>query len=1163
VTFGCVRKIETAGQKVDTENSMKTVIGEFVEITGERYYAIRNADRMKPFFISVVSDSDHWLFLSSSGGITAGRISREKALFPYIPVDKVHESWPHTGSLTLLRCKGKSLNGLWQPFGKTCDCRWNTSQHIYKNYLGNKICFEAVNHDLALVFRYTWKTSDKYGFVRQAELVNLADSLIDIEFLDGLQNILPANTPRLVQTEASNLVDAYKWTELEEASGLAMFTLYSGITDKAEPRESLKANTVFCLGLEQHKVLLSSEQIENFCLGRSVYQEQLKRGIRGAYLVSKTVRLPQSGRIGWKIVADVSNSQSETAMLRMELEHSNVLEQAIERSINVGTDRLARIIAGVDGFQRVSEETVSLHHYANTLYNVLRGGVFASQYEVDLAEFRKNLEHFNLKLAVRHKDMLAEQFKKLNIAELTTMAEESGDRQLERLASEYLPITFGRRHGDPSRPWNVFEIKLRDEKGDRLLAYQGNWRDIFQNWEALLWSYPEFIESVIAKFVNASTMDGYNPYRITHQGVDWEVEDLDDPWSYIGYWGDHQIIYLLKLLEISTRFHPGSLESVLHHQKFSYANVPYKIKQFDDIRKNPKDTIEYDRELAEIIALRVEQQGFDGKLLLDKNGDVYLVNLLEKLLVPMLAKLGNLVVDGGIWLNTQRPEWNDANNALVGHGLSMVTLYYLRRYMSFLYGLLIDESGVSEISSSVSNYLTDLAKAIAEHRLQIDSKSLDAKRRFKMLTKLGQASNRYRNAVYSNDATLHKIEHPIEQIKSLLVDALEVLDKTIVSNKCENGMYHAYNLLDMRNEEVRVNRLYAMLEGQVAVLSSGAITPDSAVSVIEALFGSDLYRPDQKTFMLNPDIKLPGFLERNCFDSCKVQHISLVREMLDCDDFRIITKDPDGYLRFNANLSNVNELDKRIDMLRSEYGNAPDSSRIALQQLYEEVFNHRAFVGRSGTMFGFEGLGCVYWHMVAKLLLAIQENYFSAIDQGCITTTIKRLGDLYYQVRNGIGYNKTPEEYGAFPTDAYSHTPKHAGAQQPGMTGQVKEEIITRFGELGIRVNGGQIDFQPTLLRRREFGSDKKTFRYLDVDNNWKVIMLSHDSLAFTWCQVPIVYQLGDELECSLSVITNSNEKRVYDYLTLPKKESAEIFRHSGLIRQLTIKINRDILFGS
>ena len=36
------------------------------------------------------------------------------------------------------------------------------------------------------------------------------------------------------------------------------------------------------------------------------------------------------------------------------------------------------------------------------------------------------------------------------------------------------------------------------------------------------------------------------------------------------------------------------------------------------------------------------------------------------------------------------------------------------------------------------------------------------------------------------------------------------------------------------------------------------------------------------------------------------------------------------------------------------------------------------------------------------------------------------------------------------------------------MTGQVKEEVLTRFGELGIRVDGGVAHFAPTMLRAQE-----------------------------------------------------------------------------------------------
>ena len=74
----------------------------------------------------------------------------------------------------------------------------------------------------------------------------------------------------------------------------------------------------------------------------------------------------------------------------------------------------------------------------------------------------------------------------------------------------------------------------------------------------------------------------------------------------------------------------------------------------------------------------------------------------------------------------------------------------------------------------------------------------------------------------------------------------------------------------------------------------------------------------------------------------------------------------------------------------------------------------------------------------------------------------------------GIGVNKSPELYGAFPTDPYSHTPAGKGAQQPGMTGQVKEDVISRFGELGVEVNNGIIKLQLlTMLRDRRVFKNK------------------------------------------------------------------------------------------
>jgi hypothetical protein len=278
---------------------------------------------------------------------------------------------------------------------------------------------------------------------------------------------------------------------------------------------------------------------------------------------------------------------------------------------------------------------------------------------------------------------------------------------LERLCYEYLTLSFSRRHGDPSRPWNKFSIENRKEDGSRKLDYEGNWRDIFQNWEALALSFPTYVESMISKFVNASTADGYNPYRITRDGIDWEVPDPSDPWSNIGYWGDHQIIYLLKFLEISSLHHPGQLQELLSRELFSYANVPYRIKPYGELLQNPHDTILFDAELEDLIKTRVEKAGSDGRLVWDQKEEVLLVNLAEKLLATLLSKLSNFIPGGGIWMNTQRPEWNDANNALVGYGVSMVTAYYLRAFVAFcreLFGSISQEK--VRLSMEVCDFFT-------------------------------------------------------------------------------------------------------------------------------------------------------------------------------------------------------------------------------------------------------------------------------------------------------------------------------------------------------------------------------------------------------------------------------------------------------------------------
>jgi len=1139
-------------------NQNQQVTGNFVTLNGERYYAINHVDNMAPFFISLISDSDHWLFISSNGGLTAGRVSPETALFPYETADKIHDNHPHTGCKTLIRKYSTNGTALWEPFNKEHQHRYNVSRNLYKTNLGHKLCFEEINHDLELTYRYFWETSDKFGFVRHCELVNNCSSEADVSVLDGFQNLLPAGTPRYTQANSSNLVDAYKWTELEPNSGLGIFSLFSGITDRAEPCESLHANTVFSLGLERTKVLLSNEQIEAFKLGQNVEQDSVVKGIRAAYLVQFESLIAANSSKSYQFVANIEQSQPQIVELLHALDTPDALMTEIQQDIAAGGDGLARKMAAADGFQSTEEETVSAHHYANVLFNVLRGGIFDDQYVILSSDYIRTIKHFNADVYEQHSAWLHQLANTISYNELLKQVDEIGCPQLQRLTMEYLPITFGRRHGDPSRPWNQFEIKLLDDEKQKILSYQGNWRDIFQNWEALTFSYPEFIESVIAKFVNASTVDGYNPYRITKQGIDWEVEEPDDPWSYIGYWGDHQIIYLQKLLELSHQFHPNKLTELLRKDVFSYANVPYRIKSFADIKQNAKSTVTYDNALADKIDEVVASKGADGKLILDQSGQVYQVNLIEKLSVALLAKLGNLILGGGIWLNTQRPEWNDANNALVGQGVSVVTLCYMRRYVEFMLQLLSNEKGQVSVSSEVAQWLQGTRATLANAEGLIASDEVNDESRFQITNQLGELAWSYRDTVYQQTGFSAKEGVEVNEIIDLLHNAKVAIDYTIAQNQRQDGLYHAYNLLSLNDDRLEVDYLYPMLEGQVAALSSGALDAPTVNNALDVLFSSDVFRPDQHTFMLYPDRQLPSFLNKNKVPSELANSNELIAALLQQDNHTIVVKDANGDCRFNGKLTNADRLQEELAALPAELQMAVERDRGEIFKIYETVFNHKAFTGRSGGMFGFEGLGSIYWHMVSKLLLAVQECYFNATDNNADADDIQRLANHYYQVRQGIGFNKTPSEYGAFPVDPYSHTPKHSGAQQPGMTGQVKEEVLTRFGELGLRVRHGQIKVQPSLLRVREFNTDAKSFTYLNINNEWQNLELEPNSLAFTWCQVPIVYRLV-ETKPGLTLNTKSGQM-TSDALLIDSEMAQSLFKRDGIIESIYVDIPRDQL---
>ena len=1143
------------------EEKMEDIRLSEVTLDNEKYLKISNYANIRPFFMSIVSDSDHWMFISSNGGLSAGRKNAEYALFPYYTDDKISEFSDITGSKTILQIELNEERMVWEPFSDRFLDKYSIQRNIYKSIFGNSIIFEEVNQNLQLSFRYGWYFSDIYGFVKKSAITNLGDSKVDFTLLDGIQNIMPYGVSSDLQRASSNLVDAYKRNEIHPSSGLGIFALSAIIVDKAEPSEALKANVAWSIGLDKPLHLLSSLQLNAFRSGNALVAESDVKGEKGAYFVSAQMILKAGESHHWKIIANVNQSQSETINLIHQITKDTQLETKIESDIIAGKKALIALVTSSDGMQCTADQLQDYRHYSNVLFNIMRGGIFDQHYQIEKQDFVKYLTAANKDLIKSQVDFVTSLDELFSYRDLIKMADASDNTDLIRLATEYLPLKFSRRHGDPSRPWNKFNINLKDERdGSKILDYEGNWRDIFQNWEALAWSYPDFIEGMIFKFLNASTFDGYNPYRVTKDGFDWEVIEPDDPWSYIGYWGDHQIIYLQKFLEIIDKFKPGQLQNYFEKDCFVYAAVPYIIKSYEEIVKNPKDTIEFDHHWDQKIRQLRDELGADGALLRETNdNDIYRVNFIEKILATLLAKMSNFIPDGGIWMNTQRPEWNDANNALVGNGVSMVTLYYLRRFLKFMESA-IEKSKVEQykISSELIEFYHSVRETLQQHHSALTS-GISDKDKKKMLDRLGAAASDYRHHVYKNGFWGKKRSISREGLSRFIRLSLDFIEQTIKNNRRDDNLYHAYNLMSYNEDGVTISYLDEMLEGQVAVLSSGYLSGAEALAVLDGMKISELFRPDQYSYILYPNKQLPGFLQKNKVDAEYVQGSKLIQRLLADGKSSIIEKDVNGDYHFNGSFRNANDLKTALLQLKDNgYEMLVEKDQAYLLSIFEKVFNHKAFTGRSGTFYSYEGLGSIYWHMVSKLLLAVQECCLAAINNAEEDKIIGGLLDHYYEIQAGIGVHKSPALYGAFPTDPYSHTPMHRGAQQPGMTGQVKEDILVKWSELGVNVNNGKIGFDPCLLLKSEFLTEAVQLNFNDINGQQIEINLDKGQLFFSFCQVPVIYTCSDKFE--INVVWDDDDFIVIPGNCLDTDISEMIFHRTGAVKKLVVSIDQKVL---
>jgi len=508
-------------------------------------------------------------------------------------------------------------------------------------------------------------------------------------------------------------------------------------------------------------------------------------------------------------------------------------------------------------------------------------------------------------------------------------------------------------------------------------------------------------------------------------------------------------------------------------------------------------------------------------------------------------------------MNTQRPEWNDANNALVGKGVSVVTLAYLRRTIVFCKELVESiqcsepaGTGDLQVSVEVSETTGQVLQILSRHQDVLTGSIRDDQRR-SIMDELGQAGSEFRWKVYTHGLSGTLANLPVNDLGAFLDLALQYVDHSLRANRRGDALYHAYNILKLAPGRAGLGRLYEMLEGQVAILSSGVLSGAESSELLESLRRSSLYQPSTQSYILYPDQELTGFLEKNRLSPGQVADLALVEELVRTHDRSLLVQDDDQNFHFAGNIRNRKDVARALDVLHSQprFSRLVEAEKDKIEALFENTFHHDAFTGRSGTFFAYEGLGSVYWHMVSKLLLVVQETALRSHAE----PSNEALIEMYRDIRRGQGFKKTAEEYGAFPTDPYSHTPKEQGAKQPGMTGMVKEEILARQVELGYLIEAGCLSFQFPLLDRHEFLESASVFEYWDVHRKRQSLVIPAGCLAYTICQVPVILQASDRPWISTHLSSEGNQQ--IEGNVLDAATSQHIFQRDGTVHHLVVAV--------
>ncbi len=298
---------------------------------------------------------------------------------------------------------------LWEPHSDRYTGVYRISkEYLYKNAFGNKIIFEEMNEDFDLTFRYQWNSSDnRFGFVKKSSLVNNSNQALEVTVLDGIQNLLAlwsSNGPPTNQKQPDGCLQ--EELNCTKEPGLASLLSVRSLWTEPNPVKHSKLMSFGARAFSIQKSYFLAYNWLQFRKGNEISMKLISELKKEPISFHSRFDIDPHVQKNWIIIADVNQTMVDVSELRELIKNDKDILATVQRDIDLGSKNLMELNASADGLQLTADKLMNTRHFSNTLFNIMRGGIFDEGYTIEKWDFTDYLSKITIIRVFKKKEDL-------------------------------------------------------------------------------------------------------------------------------------------------------------------------------------------------------------------------------------------------------------------------------------------------------------------------------------------------------------------------------------------------------------------------------------------------------------------------------------------------------------------------------------------------------------------------------------------------------------------------------------------------------------------------------------------------------------------------------------------------------------------------------------